>query len=162
MPLRLVAIERASGSVNEICWSKAFSIWCRRLQNPILLSPTLQRRRRQPEPDCPPRRSRSKHSGSSMSWARSRPSTKCFTVVPPNPPGKLPDLASSHRLGRTSAFRSEGGKVRNRPVSPVAAHSGDGLLSDTQRALSLCRGNRSSCPTADLRPLSNRVGEEAD
>jgi hypothetical protein len=31
-------------------------------------------------------------------------------------------------------------------ISPVAVHSGDGLLSGPQRALSLCSGNRSSCP----------------
>jgi hypothetical protein len=35
---------------------------------------------------------------------------------------------------------------RNRRISPVAAHSGDRLLSEPQPALSLVGGNRSSCP----------------
>jgi hypothetical protein len=35
---------------------------------------------------------------------------------------------------------------RLRRISPVAAHSGDRLLSELKPALSLVGGNRSSCP----------------
>jgi berberine-like enzyme len=48
-----------------------------------------------------------------------------------------PDAWCPHRKsdrGRTSPFRGEGRKVRNRRISPVAAHSGDRLLSEPRAA----------------------------
>jgi hypothetical protein len=39
---------------------------------------------------------------------------------------------------------------RNRRVSPVAAHSGDRLLSEPIAGTQSCRRNRSSCPKGDL------------
>ena len=48
----------------------------------------------------------------------------------------------------------EGDNDRFRRISPVAAHSGDRLLSEPTAGTQPCRlvgGNRSSCPGADLR-----------
>jgi hypothetical protein len=49
-------------------------------------------------------------------------------------------------VGRTRQFDRGPANGRYRRISPVAAHSGDRLLSEPQPALSLVGGNRSSCP----------------
>jgi hypothetical protein len=54
-------------------------------------------------------------------------------------------MAAMDRPHRFSHGRANG---RSRRISPVAAHSGDGLLSDP--ALSLSGGNRSLCPEPAL------------
>src|ERR1700730_17335320 len=41
--------------------------------------------------------------------------------------------------GRTFPFLREGGRVRNRRISPVAAHSGDRLLSEPTAGTQPCR-----------------------
>src|ERR1700726_4820342 len=53
-----------------------------------------------------------------------------------------PDAWCPHReadRGRTSPFRGEGRKVWNRRISPVAAHSGDRLLSEPTAGTQPCR-----------------------
>ena len=42
-------------------------------------------------------------------------------------------------MGRNSPFRDEAGKVRNRRISPIVAHSGDRLLSEPIAGTQPCR-----------------------
>src|SRR4029077_15892169 len=50
-----------------------------------------------------------------------------------------PSITGSYP-GRTSQFRGEGGKVRKRRISLVAAHSGDRLLSEPTAGTQPCWG----------------------
>src|SRR5580700_9325800 len=74
-----------------------------------------------------------------------------------------PDAWCPHResdRGRSSPFRGEGRKVRNRRISSVAAHSGDRLLSEPTAGTHPCRREPLFMAlTGHLRHLSNKLLE---
>src|ERR1700730_4040067 len=64
--------------------------------------------------------------------------------------------------GRTFPFLREGGRVRNRRISPVAAHSGDRLLSKPTAGTQPCRREPLFMPDSGPTPSTAGLPKRRD